>query len=62
MLLRQRLAALQPRRIAGSAGFGNLPMYSENVRRSSSENAFAMSFIGSKTRSFSRNMKSWISA
>jgi len=37
-------------------------MNSEKVRRSSSLSAFAISFIGSKTRSFSRNMKSWISA
>ncbi len=65
MLRCQRLAARHPRRSpasAGGAGFGSLPMNSENMRRSSSESAFAISFIGSNTRSFSRNMNSWISA
>ena len=64
-LLRQRLA---PRirtgspASAGGAGFGKVPMKSEKARRSSSVNAFAISFIGSNDLSFSRNMKSWINA
>ena len=47
---------------AGGAGFGNVAMKSEKTRRSSSVSGFAISFIGSKVRSFSRNMNSWISA
>ena len=58
VLLHQRLAALQPRRLAGftgfrgGVGFGILAMKSEKRRRSSSVNPFAISFIGSKVRSF----------
>jgi len=37
-------------------------MKSENFCKSSSVKPLAMSFMGSKVRSFSRNMKSWISA
>ena len=47
---------------AGGAGFGKVAMKSEKPFRSSSDNGFAISFIGSKLRSFSRNMNSWISA
>jgi len=37
-------------------------MKSEKVRRSSSLNGFAISFMISLVRSLSRNMNSWISA
>jgi hypothetical protein len=55
MLRDQRLGTLQPHGSPVSStgfGFGNLPINSENARRSSSVNALAISFMARRRAAF----------